>query len=247
MRWPVVSLPFLCLLALSAFAEDSAQVRVADGFECPVGRDSSKPYYKARGFRPNGHLGEDWNGAGGGDTDFGDPVFSTAHGIVVFARDYRLGWGNVIIVRHAFMEKGQTQFVDSLYGHLNEILVREGQAVSRGQKIGTIGNNQGMYPAHLHFELRKNIHVGMFRNSFPRDFTTYWDPTQFIAAHLSMPAGAGLLATVPTNTFPATPPPLVGTAMADSPFSHGPATVPTPLHRQTPFKVDRFSDLRSEK
>ena len=41
---------------------------LADGFDLPVGKPDGEGYYKARGYRPNGHLGEDWNGKGGGDT-----------------------------------------------------------------------------------------------------------------------------------------------------------------------------------
>ncbi len=227
----------LSVLTPWVYAQDVAQVPMADGFECPVGRDAAKKYFKARGFRANGHLGEDWNGVGGGDTDLGDPVYSTAHGLVVYARNFRMGWGNVVIIRHAYQENGQTLFVDSLYGHLHEILVREGQLTTRGQKIGTIGNNHGMYDAHLHFEIRKNIRVGMFRHSFPRDFTTYWDPTQFITARQTLP-GAGRMASIPINTFPASaPPPVIGAASA-SPLNRA------NTKRSPNFKVDRFSDLR---
>ena len=45
---------------------------------------------------------------------------------------------------------------DSVYAHLDRILVREGKQIVRGQQIGTIGTNRGMYTAHLHFEVRKN-------------------------------------------------------------------------------------------
>ena len=43
----------------------------ADGFDFPVGPPDAKNYYKARGFLPKGleHLGEDWNGTGGRNTD----------------------------------------------------------------------------------------------------------------------------------------------------------------------------------
>lgn len=200
-----------------------------------------KRYYKARGFRANGHLGEDWNGEGGGDTDLGDPVFCTAHGMVMFARDFRSGWGNVIIVRHAYVEAGETRCIDSLYGHLNAILVREGQQVKRGEKIGTIGNNHGMYDAHLHFEIRKDIRVGMHRNAFPRDLRTYWNPSDFIATRASMPAN-GALAQIPINTFaPLNMPAYVGPVQA-TPIIRSPA-----VSRRPEFKVDRFSDLRQEK
>ena len=184
-----------------AQADDTASVRMADGFGLPVGIDNGKRYYKARGYRPNGHLGEDWNGVGGGDTDLGDPVYATANGLVVYARDFRAGWGNVVIVRHAYIDRGDTRFVDSLYGHLDRILVKEGQRLDRGDRLGTIGTAHGHYPAHLHFEIRKDIRVGMYRSMFPRDFRTYFDPTQFVMTHQSS-GGDNRMAQVPVNTFP---------------------------------------------
>jgi hypothetical protein len=240
MRWPFLCLATAALLGGGLAAQDMASVRLSNGFRCPVGGDGMKKYYKARGFRANGHLGEDWNGAGGGDTDLGDPVFCTSHGIVVFARDFRSGWGNVIIVRHVYVEGGETRFVDSLYGHLNAILVREGQQVKRGEKIGTIGSNHGMYDAHLHFEMRKDIRVGMHRNAFPRDSRTYWNPSEFIATRASLGSN-GALAQVPINTFaPLNLPAYVGSVEAT------PIIRSTSVTRRPAFKVDRFGDLRQE-
>lgn len=198
-----VILGFLAGIALPAFAlfaSDTASVRVADGFDYPVGKPDAHGYHKARGFTPGGHLGEDWDGDGGGDTDLGDPVYSIGNGIVVFAADVHLGWGNVVIVRHSYLENGQPACIDSLYGHLNEILVKPGDAVARGQEIGTIGTAHGMYPAHLHFEIRKNLAVGMNRSAFAPDFSNYYDPTQFLERHRSLPAGSGS-ALIAINTF----------------------------------------------
>lgn len=194
-------IPLLAFLFSASFlsAADTAQVKIADGFELPVGSNGKK-YFRARGMTPNGHLGEDWDGVGGGDTDLGDPVTAIAHGVVLFARDFRLGWGNVVILRHAYMEAGVLTYADSLYGHLNEILVGEGTQVTRGQKIGTIGNNHGMYSAHLHFEMRKNLRIGMARSAFPRDYANYWDPSAFVAMHPKL-EGGGRIASVPINTF----------------------------------------------
>ena len=42
----------------------------------------------------------------------------------------------------------------SLYGHLSEILVQEGQEVSRGDLIGRLGNTGLSTGAHLHWEMR---------------------------------------------------------------------------------------------
>lgn len=176
------------------------QTRLADGFDYPVGKPDAEGYYKARGFRVGGHPGEDWNGAGGGNSDIGDAVYTMGHGIVVLARDVRKGWGNAVIVRHAYREGAEVKTVDSLYAHLQRITVREGQSVTRGQQVGTIGTNRGMYEAHLHFEVRKNIAIGMARSEFSKDFTNYFDPTKFIKEHRVL-KGGGRSYPIELNTF----------------------------------------------
>lgn len=167
---------------------ETAFTKVANGFDFPVGKPDAQGYYKARGFRSHGHLGEDWDGIRGGDTDLGDPICSIGDGVVVFARDCHMGWGNVVIIRHAFREDGTMKNIDSLYGHLNSILVQRGQAVSRGQKIATMGTAHGLYDAHLHLEIRKNLTIGMSRAAFAQDDSNYYDPSQFILSHRHLKA-----------------------------------------------------------
>ncbi|MEY2486976.1 MAG: hypothetical protein QOH39_2624 [Verrucomicrobiota bacterium] len=179
---------------------ETASTKLADGFDFPVGKPDAQGYYKARGFRSHGHLGEDWDGIRGGDTDLGDPIYSIGDGIVVFARDCHMGWGNVLIVRHTYREAGTVKTVDALYGHLNNFAVRRGQIVSRGQKIATMGNAHGLYDAHLHLEVRKNIEIGMSRSAFAQDSTNYYDPSQFIATHRHL-QGGGATYRVAMNTF----------------------------------------------
>jgi len=179
---------------------DMGFTKIADGFDFPVGKPEAEGYYKARGFRPGGHLGEDWDGVRGGDTDLRDPIYSVGDGIVVFARDVHLGWGNVIIVRHAYRENGNVRYIDALYGHLNSMLVSRGQRVSRGQQIATMGTAHGQYDAHLHFEIRKNLEIGMSRSKFSKDFSNYYDPTQFINSHRRL-SGGGANYKVAMNTF----------------------------------------------
>jgi murein DD-endopeptidase MepM/ murein hydrolase activator NlpD len=190
----------LAAMAGGASAEETARTRLADGFDMPVGKPDGDGYFIQRGFRPNGHLGEDWDGIGGGNTDFGKPVYSVAHGMVVLARDAHMGWGNVVIVRHAYLEGGEIKMVDSLYAHMDRITVREGQQVLRGQQVGTIGTNHGMYVAHLHFEMRKNIYIGVNHSAFKRDLSNYYVPSNFIGAHRHL-SGAGRSATITINTF----------------------------------------------
>jgi murein DD-endopeptidase MepM/ murein hydrolase activator NlpD len=179
---------------------ETASTKLADGFDFPVGKPDAEGYYKARGYRPGGHQGEDWDGVRGGDTDFKDPIFCIGDGIVVFAHDVHLGWGNVIIVRHAYREGGIVKHIDSLYGHLNSILVRRGQKVARGQQIGTMGTAHGQYDAHLHLEIRKNLEIGMSRSKFQKNLSNYFDPTQFIASHRQL-SGGGTNFRVAMNTF----------------------------------------------
>lgn len=179
----LVGMLFVITMPSARGAADTMRCALADGFDYPVGKPEGTGYYKSRGFTPNGHLGEDWNGRGGGDSDLGDPIYAIGTGAVVISENVGVGWGNVVIVRHAFRDlTGKIEMVDSLYGHLLERLVRVGQTVERGQLVGKMGSNNGMYPAHLHLEVRKNLHIGMNRSQFARDNSNYYSPTQFISA-----------------------------------------------------------------
>lgn len=233
---------WICLFAfmagLAAVPEaNQARTRVADGFDQPVGKPDGEGYYMSRGFLSY-HPGEDWNGLGGGNSDLGAPVYSIGNGYVTYARDARMGWGNVVLVRHIFLEKGQLQIVDSMYAHLDKILVKEGSQVKRGQQVGTIGTNRGMYRAHLHFEIRKNLHIGINRSAFARDFTNYHRPSSFIAPRRQLPGG-GRTAVIPINTYGP-----IGRAErpVDAPGGKkAPAVKPSPTPRD--FRVNRFDDL----
>ncbi len=188
------------LLSPSARAGQTIRVPLANGFDLPVGKPNGEGYYVFRGYYPGGHLGEDWNGKGGGDSDLGDPVFASGGGVVVFSEDYLRGWGNVVIIRHAYLgDDGKVALLDSLYGHLDRRMVRKYQLVARGQQIGTIGTAHGKYAAHLHFEMRKNIRIGMARTSFDKGYSNYFSPRQFIAPRRALRSGANVV--VPVDTF----------------------------------------------
>src|SRR5688500_3862084 len=135
-----------------------AEQTPAAGFDCPFGdADGQGAYtdaatgkrhegwYKATAFNETYslglHPGEDWNGAGGANTDLGQPVHAVAHGRVVFAENCGRLWGNVVIVEHLFYENQRKRRIRSLYAHLGEILVRPGVEVRRRQQIATIGQD----------------------------------------------------------------------------------------------------------
>jgi len=235
-RNPIVfalSISLFCVLvgvAPQANGQAFTTTRLADGFDIPVGKPDGAGYYVYRGFSPYGHLGEDWNGNRGGNTDEGDPVYSIAHGVVVFSQDYRRGWGNVVIVRHAYRENnGQITFVDSLYGHLKVRSVRIGQQVTRGQLLGTIGcGPYRMYAAHLHFEIRKDLRVGMRRDLYPKTYTTYHSPRAFIGARRRLRLEERLVR-VPINTFQKSNPNRVLTSAVDVPEVSAKASTVRPV------------------
>jgi murein DD-endopeptidase MepM/ murein hydrolase activator NlpD len=127
-------------------------------------------------------------------------VYASGAGVVVFSEDYLRGWGNVVIVRHAYLdESGRVALLDSLYGHLDKRMVRKYQMVQRGQQLGTIGTAHGKYAAHLHFEMRKNIKIGMARSAFDQGYSNYFSPRQFIATRRTLRSGANVV--VPVDTF----------------------------------------------
>jgi murein DD-endopeptidase MepM/ murein hydrolase activator NlpD len=170
------------------FAQDTPQVAPpiiplpADGFDFPVGPPDAKKYYNAQGFQTNSHLGEDWNGVGGGNTDLGDPVFATALGIVVSATDEGSGWGNVVRMYHNIGTAAQPRLIESLYAHLDQVQVSLHDTLQRGQQLGTIGDAHGAYWAHLHFELRHQIDMPL-GGGYSDDTTGFWVPTHYIKQH----------------------------------------------------------------
>lgn len=129
----------------------------ADSFAYPIGKTDSvtqakdsDEWYNALDLGEDNHLGEDWNKNTGGNTDCGEPVYSTANGTITFAGDGGIGWGNVVIVTHTLADGTKVQ---SLYGHLLEITRKNGE-VEKREQIGKVGNANGKFLCHLHFEIR---------------------------------------------------------------------------------------------
>ncbi len=77
----------------------------------------------------------------------GDPVLAAAEGRVVYAGSGLRGYGNLIILKH-----NNTYL--TAYAHNQTLLVKEDQAVRRGQKIAEMGSSDAE-TVKLHFEIRK--------------------------------------------------------------------------------------------
>jgi len=155
---------------------------VADGLDFPVGKPNAKRYYNAQKFGRNNHLGDDWNGVGGGNSDLNDPVYAIANGIVVQSKNFHGGWGRVVRILHNVGTKNKPVYIESLYAHMRSSLLKTGALVKRGQKIGTIGNANGVYWAHLHLEIRTIINKPL-GNGYSADSRGFTDPTTFISRH----------------------------------------------------------------
>jgi murein DD-endopeptidase MepM/ murein hydrolase activator NlpD len=159
-----------------------AGLPTAARFDFPIGSENGGFAYNAQRFTENRHLGDDLNGIGGENSDLGDPIFAVADGQVLFADDAGPGWGNVLIVLHAYEENGVRKYVQSYYGHVETMLVGPKQKVHRGEQIATIGTADGRYWAHLHFEMRE--FTTPFIGPGYREDTSGWiDPTAFITSH----------------------------------------------------------------
>ncbi len=134
-----------------------ASIPTATHFDSPLGNENGAMAYNAQHFTENHHLGDDLNGIGGENSDLGDPIFAIADGRVLLTRDGGPGWGNVIILFHAYVDHDERKYVQSYYGHVQDMLVHPGETVKRGQQIATVGTANGRYFAHLHFEMREFI------------------------------------------------------------------------------------------
>lgn len=107
------------------------KVRYSSGFgnrKDPFGRGTRR------------HEGQDFAGA------YGSPIYSTADGVVTHA-GWESGYGRLVTIRHQYG-------FETRYGHMSQIRVKVGQKVSRGDRIGDMGNSGRSTGTHLHYEIR---------------------------------------------------------------------------------------------
>ncbi len=77
----------------------------------------------------------------------GDPVIASADGRVVYSGNGLRGYGNLIIIKH------DATFLTA-YAHNRALMVKEGDTVTKGQKIAEMGNSDSDR-VMLHFEVRR--------------------------------------------------------------------------------------------
>ena len=82
----------------------------------------------------------------------GAPIAAVDGGVVAYAGNELRGYGNLVLVKHP------NGFI-SAYAHCEELLVKRGDNVSRGQAIAKVGATGGVSEPQLHFELRRGKHA----------------------------------------------------------------------------------------
>lgn len=157
-------------------------VPVADGYESPVGTDEQRA---GNTVWPSGwldaspfgrlyfigtaseayHTGADLNW-GSPYADKGLPTYSCANGVVTFAGELRV-WGYVIVIRHDPLYTPTGQVLYSRYGHVQNLTIKAGDRVKRGQQIAEIGDAFGRFVPHLHFDLSPTTRLETVPSDWP--------------------------------------------------------------------------------
>jgi len=177
---------------------------LADGYDSPVGtaaeRRSDKiwpgNWFDATGFDrlyrvgtagQAYHTGTDLNlNEPYWDADAHSPIYAAASGIVTYA-DRLPGWGNVIVIRHDPLITTR-EVLYGRYAHVDEIQVAVGDRVVRGQQIAKVGNAEGIFAYHLHFDLSPTNILASQPWHWPKMDraalrANYTDPQAFIQAN----------------------------------------------------------------
>lgn len=111
--------------------------------KAPFANPLKDPYRFTSGFGYRWgrlHAGADFAGP------HGTPIYSTADGVVVHA-GWQSGYGKLVKIQHEFG-------IETRYAHMSKIRVKKGQRVSRGDRIGDMGNTGRSTGTHLHYEVR---------------------------------------------------------------------------------------------
>lgn len=78
----------------------------------------------------------------------GTSVGAAQNGVVAYVGDGIEGYGNLVLVRH---DKGYI----TAYAHLDQVTVKRGTVLNKGQKLGVVGSTGNVREPQLHFEIRK--------------------------------------------------------------------------------------------
>ena len=84
-------------------------------------------------------------------------------------------YGRYVVIQHTITKDGEEKVVYSVYGHMSQRLVQQGQEVKQGDVIGIMGSTGNSSGKHLHFELRAP----------ENNYSNWIDPVPYFNADLS--------------------------------------------------------------
>ena len=147
-------------------------IPLAKHFGYPFGYPNFEGYHDAKPFGEP-HLGADFNGIEGGDSDWGDTIKSIGNGVVTYSS------GALLNIMHRTTDK-KIPIITAIYYHCDTLFVFEHEIVKAGQVIALVGKKDTGI-AHLHFEIATDTnHVGGF---YGNDTTGFMNPVTFIETH----------------------------------------------------------------
>ncbi|MCL4456170.1 MAG: peptidoglycan DD-metalloendopeptidase family protein, partial [Nitrospirae bacterium] len=110
------------------------------------------------------HKGQDYAATKGTDIPVAEDGKVVAVGTQKDSKGNVVGWGNYIVVEHYLRDANGNYVLNTegdkiptgytLYAHMSEQTVKKGDLVTKGDKIGEVGNTGTSSGPHLHFEVR---------------------------------------------------------------------------------------------
>jgi murein DD-endopeptidase MepM/ murein hydrolase activator NlpD len=119
------------------------------------------------------------------DADAHSPVYAAENGVVEFSEKLPV-WGSVIVLKHIDEARHPLW---TRYAHVEQLLVAKDNLVARGQQLARVGNADGRYHYHLHYDIAK-IDLGEKPGDWPGDrlsqvLRDYIDPLDFMRDQLA--------------------------------------------------------------
>ena len=153
-------------------------------WDSPSSQDHGQIFMEWNAALGKYHRAEDWNGKCGDDKYA--PLYALADGLVTKVQnDVTVSQkiGKMLIIQYLLPDGSK---IDSAYDHVDSIYVVEGQSVSKDQQVATIGDANGLYSPHLHWEMRhKNVSLLWNADPYINPLTTvaalqYTSPSLFV-------------------------------------------------------------------
>jgi murein DD-endopeptidase MepM/ murein hydrolase activator NlpD len=127
------------------------------------------------------------------DSDAHSPVYAAGDGQIVFVGDLPV-WGMVIVIEHDDREGG---VLFTRYAHVEQVMIRNMSAILRGEPIARVGNADGRFAYHLHFDIAR-CNLRMHPGDWPGDDLArvqrdYLDPIKFMRAQNALESDGQVL------------------------------------------------------